>query len=69
MPGSSTVPTSRRALAEYLHAYRIACVYLQGNGTTVAGRRIAIEVRDQFEKELRAGVYDSVLFEVLKHGV
>jgi hypothetical protein len=46
------------------NAYREAILYLRSNGTTVVGRKAAIDVRNEFEADLRDLVFDSALLDV-----
>jgi hypothetical protein len=54
---------SLTVLRERYQDYRHAVLYLAANGTTVIERKIAIQVRDDFERDIRDGILDGLFDE------
>jgi hypothetical protein len=44
-------------------AYKESVLYLAMNRTTVPGRKAAIQVRDEFERDIRDGILDGLFAE------
>ena len=50
-------------LRQRYHAYREAVLLLGSDGTTVAERKTAIRIREEFEHDVRRGILDEIFVE------